>query len=91
MDPNQAAWSGTIFVMVMSALGVALVIVLIWQIFATQRARAVLTREDEYRKLSERATAAQEQTAQDLSRMAAELADLRTRAAEMERVLKEVE
>lgn len=41
VDPNQAAWSGTIFVMVMSALGVAIVIVLIWQIFATRRARGI--------------------------------------------------
>ena len=91
MDPNQAAWSGTIFVMVMSALGVAIVIVLIWQIFATRRARAVLKREDEYRKLAERATVAQEQAAQGFSRVAAELEDLRARVAEMERVLKEVE
>lgn len=91
MDPNQAAWSGIIFVLVISALGVALLIVIIWQIFATQRARAVLTREDEYRKLAERATAAQEQTVQELSRTAAGLDDLRARVAEMERVLKEVE
>ena len=48
----------------------ALILILVWQGFATYRARASVAREDAYRKLAEEAAAAQKETA-------AALADIR--------------
>jgi type VI protein secretion system component VasK len=63
--------------------GAALLIVLIWQIGATWRARSLAAREDAYRTLAERATATQE-------KLVAELAEVRQRVQEIERMLKDV-
>jgi len=65
--------------------------VLIWQIFATGRTGLSAKRENAYRKLAEESTEAQERTASTLERAVAELADIRGRTAELERMLKEVE
>ncbi len=64
--------------------------ILIWQIFSTGRTWLSAKRENAYRKLAEESTEAQERTAVTLERAVAELTDLRTRTAELERMLKEV-
>ncbi len=64
--------------------------VLIWQIFSTGRTGLSAKRENAYRKLAEESTEAQERTADTLEKAAAELADLRGRTAELERMLKDV-
>ncbi|MEV6522469.1 hypothetical protein AB0M43_11040 [Longispora sp. NPDC051575] len=65
--------------------------VAIWQLFATQRARATLAREDEYRGLAARAVLAEEANARRLDELATGLADVRTRLEKIERVLTAVE
>ena len=64
--------------------------VLIWQIFSTGKTGLSAKRENAYRKLAEESTKAQERTAATLEKAAAELADLRGRTAELERMLKDV-
>jgi type VI protein secretion system component VasK len=68
----------------------AAVIVVVWQLAASWRARMSVAREEAYRKLAEEVVAAQRQTSQALEQTAAELVELRARTAEVERVLKEV-
>ena len=71
-------------------LVIAVVVVAIHQIFATARARMSVQREAAYRQLAEEATAAQRQAAERLEQAAADLAEVRARTAELERILKEV-
>jgi Tfp pilus assembly protein PilO len=61
-----------------------ILVVVIWQLFATRRAHAALARDEAYRKLAEQAVETQQKTAEDL-------ADLRERIERIENVLKEVE
>lgn len=61
-----------------------ILVVVIWQLFATRRAHAALTRDEAYKKLAEQATEAQRKSAEDL-------ADLRERVIRIEKMLKEVE
>jgi hypothetical protein len=77
------AIAGIVFVMVVAS-------VLIWQIFSTGRTGLSAKRENAYRKLAEESTEAQERTAATLEKAVAELADLRGRTAELERMLKDV-
>jgi Na+-transporting methylmalonyl-CoA/oxaloacetate decarboxylase gamma subunit len=77
------AIAGIVFVMVV-------VSILVWQIFSTGRTSVSGRREGAYRKLAEQATEAQEKTAETLEQAVAELADLRRRTAELERLLKDV-
>ncbi|MFH9004308.1 hypothetical protein ACH4E5_13825 [Streptomyces afghaniensis] len=58
--------------------------VLIWQFGANWRAKAVLAREEEYRKLAEQSLAAQQETERRLS-------DIQGRMESLERILKDVE
>ena len=62
----------------------------IWQGFATYRARVSVAREGAYRQLADDAIRAQERTADRLDRAVADLAEIRQRTAELERMLKEV-
>jgi len=63
----------------------------IWQVAATQRAKARLAREDEYRGLSARAVVALEATQKQLQEMAAEQAQTRAKLDHIQRVLTVVE
>lgn len=65
--------------------------VLIWQIFSTGRTGLSAKRENAYRKLAEDSAEAQNRIADGLEKATAELADLRQRTAELERMLKDVE
>jgi hypothetical protein len=67
-----------------------IVTVVVWQIFATARARMSVAREEAYRKLAERNTEAIDRTNAYLERQAAQVADIQARTAELERLLKEV-
>jgi Tfp pilus assembly protein PilO len=58
---------------------------------AFQQAKARLANDEAYRKIAEQTAAAQAETAAALSSIHATLADLRTRLAAIEKVLKEVE
>ncbi|GHB72989.1 hypothetical protein GCM10010377_74360 [Streptomyces viridiviolaceus] len=67
------------------------IIVALRQRGKTQRAEAVLAREQEYRRLTEMALTTQELTDQRLLEISTQLADMRSRVESMERTLKEVE
>jgi hypothetical protein len=54
---------------------VTVVVVVIWQSFATWRTRAVLTREREYQRMAEASTAAQEQVSLQLEGLSGELTE----------------
>jgi len=65
--------------------------VTIWQLFATWRAKAALTRETEYRELTAQVVRSQEESNRQLVDLSGQLTDLRTRMTQLERVLTEVE
>jgi hypothetical protein len=83
-------WTEVVFLLGSCAVMTAAVIVLVWQGFATWRARMSIAREEAYRKLAEQATQAQSRAADRLDQTVTELAELRRRVAELERMLKEV-
>ena len=62
----------------------------IWQIFATGRTGLSAKRENAYQRLAEEATQAQQRTATTLEQAVGDLADLRVRTTERERLRKEV-
>lgn len=69
----------------------AVAIVLIWQVFATWRAKVQLAREDAYRKLAERSITSEMETREDLLRISESLADLQKRMTSIERVMREID
>jgi hypothetical protein len=58
---------------------------------AIQQAKARLANDDAYRVIADKAASAQADTANALASMDATLADLRTRLAAVEKILKQVE
>jgi hypothetical protein len=58
---------------------------------AVQQAKARLANDDAYRAIAEKAASAQADTANALAAMNATLADLKSRLAAVEKILKEVE
>ncbi|HEY8474241.1 MAG TPA: hypothetical protein VIL37_16610 [Natronosporangium sp.] len=79
------------FLLAVLGMVMVVVVVLIWQVFATSRARAALAREDEYRGLSARALVAEEQANRRLDDIAAQLAQIHGRLEKIERILTVVE
>jgi predicted solute-binding protein len=75
---------GGIWIPVVVVVGVfALTIVIVWQAFATARARALVAREQQYRDLAERSTRAAEHLDQTL-------ADIQERVRWIEKTMREV-
>jgi hypothetical protein len=72
------------------AMITAIVVVLVWQGLGTWRARMQTAREQAYQRLSEEMAENLRSSSEQLKRMAEELEDMRTRTAEIERLLKEV-
>lgn len=77
------AVAGIVFVTVVVAVAIA-------QVLGTVRARAAVTREGAYQRLAAQATEAQQATAERLEQVATDLANLRARTIEVERLLTEV-
>lgn len=65
--------------------------VIIVQVATTMRAKAVLAREDAYRKLAESAVQLQEATEKRLVALTDQLGQTQTRIASIEQILKQVE
>jgi type VI protein secretion system component VasK len=76
-------WVGFAAASIVLAGSFALVIVVVWQVAVTWRARIVASRDRAYQQLAEEAVATQRQAAADL-------ADLRERVASIEKLLREV-
>jgi HAMP domain-containing protein len=83
--------NGMWFAGAMATIIAVVLIVIILQVGAGLRARARLAREDAYRDLAERGTAAQAETAGDLQRLAVEVADVKDRIGSIERMMREIE
>lgn len=89
MDGHEAAE-------IVGAIGIfafvtIVVTITIWQLFATWRAKAALTREAEYKELTAQVVRGQEESNRQLADLTGQLTDLRTRMTQLERVLTEVE
>jgi polysaccharide pyruvyl transferase WcaK-like protein len=69
----------------------ALLIVLVWQIAATWRARMLAFREDEYRKLAAKYAELLEDNTEIMRRYTEEMAQTRQSLAAVERMLREID
>ncbi|MEN3614474.1 hypothetical protein [Plantactinospora sp. ZYX-F-223] len=87
---DSDAWSMTL-VLAIFTLVTAVVVVVIWQVFATWRAKTVQSHEQEYRKLAQTVAATQQTIAQHLDDTSTQLADLHDRLTAVERLLREVD
>lgn len=87
----QTTWSEISIPLVFIVLVGVVVIVFIWQIFATARAKSSVAREEAYRALVEESTQVQQRTATVLEDLTGELRSVRARTDELERILKTVE
>lgn len=67
-----------------------IITVVAWQLFSSWRARMSVAREQAYQRLAQESVEAQRTAAEGLRVMAADIAELRQRAAEIERMLREV-
>lgn len=85
-DLAEVAGAVGIFVFITTVVTVIIV-----QVSTTMRAKAALAREDEYRKLAERAVQLQEATAGRLATIDDQLGETQSRLASIERILKQVE
>ncbi len=65
--------------------------VAIWQVFATGRTGMSSRREQAYRRTAEESAEAQRETADQLTKLTAELTELRKQTDELGRIIKEVE
>jgi hypothetical protein len=84
-------WQEIIGVVGVFVLITSVTTVSIWQLAATWRAKAALTRESEYRALAERAVAAQEGAERRLGELGERVTEMQARMRSVERILKEVE
>lgn len=72
-------------------LGTVVAVTIIIQLAATWRARMSAAREQNYRQLAERATAALAENAESRKQVERELADIRAKLASIDNVLRQVE
>ena len=88
------SWPESVIATASTIIVFVVAIVAIWQGFKTWQTRimanAELARDDAYRTLAERAAAAQQATAEEQRKIAAELAELRARVGAIEQLLREV-
>jgi len=82
---------GTLFGLGFMLLVTAVTVVVIWQVAVSIRARATVSREQEYRRLADQAVGTQETAQRQLAELNDRMADIQARMASLERVLKEVE
>jgi len=87
-------WGSVMLAIVVVMLVGLLLALVIWQVFKTAQSRintdTVVAREEAYRKLVEQTTAAQEQLVTEQSRIASDLAEMRSRVVAIEQMLREV-
>jgi hypothetical protein len=72
-------------------LGTIVAVTIIIQLAATWRARMSAAREENYRQLAERATAALAENTKSRKQVERELADIRAKLASIDHVLRQVE
>nr|WSZ99200.1 hypothetical protein OH820_29175 [Streptomyces sp. NBC_00857] len=88
---NSRGWQEVIGAVGIFGMVIVIVTIVVWNMAATWRARAILARDYEYRTLAEKAVRNEDAIQQRLTDIDEHLADLRTRMHSVERVLKEIE
>jgi hypothetical protein len=88
---NGNDWAEVVGAVGIFAFITTVVTVIIVQVATTIRAKAALTREDEYRKLAEKAVRLQEATEQRLVVLDEQARQTQARLTSIERILKQVE
>jgi hypothetical protein len=88
---NEHEWQEVIGTIGIFVLLISVVVTVVWQRAVSQRTRAQLARESEYRKLAEAAVAGQQQIERRLAEIGGQVSDLTSRTDSIERVLKDVE
>ncbi|MEV0400838.1 hypothetical protein [Actinoallomurus sp. NPDC050550] len=73
------------------ALFTCVITVTIWQLAATRRAKVLVVREQEYRRIAEEALAAQRSTEQLLTELNGRVGEMQSRMESLERILQTVE
>lgn len=82
--------SGMIMGAAVLTLFTIILVTVIIQLSATWRAKVVLAREEEYRKLAEQATAASTSAAAAGQKLADDVAEIKARITSIEKLLREV-
>lgn len=77
--------------LVLFVLFTVIIVVVLVQVFGTYRAKANILREEAYRKLSEQATAAEQQAAEEQKKIANALENIQARLVSIEKILHDVE
>lgn len=86
----ELEWPVAIIALGSIAMITAIVVVAIWQVLGTWRARMSVAREDAYRRLAEESQSTQSRLLDDHQRIAQDLATLKERITSIEKLLKEV-
>jgi hypothetical protein len=88
---NGNDWAEVVGAVGIFAFIITIITVIIVQVATTIRAKAALAREDEYRKLAERAVLLQEAIEKRLVALDEQAGQTQTRLTSIERILKQVE
>lgn len=78
---------GTLMVLAFAGLFSVIAVVVIWQLAATWRAKAVLVREQQYRELADRAVGTHEETRTRVESLDTRLSEINHRLAAIEKAL----
>lgn len=90
-DSVWEGWGSVVFVTGLVVAIVVIIIAVLWFVRSINSAKAVASRDRAFQNLAEQSAAVQEQSLEEQKRVADELAGLRTRVENIERILKEVE
>jgi hypothetical protein len=90
-DMGIRGWQEVVGVVGVFVLLTCVITVTIWQVAASVRAKANIAREQAYKELAERSVTTQENVEGLLAEARTQVADLQTRLAAVERILREVE
>ncbi|GAA3769587.1 hypothetical protein GCM10022225_65470 [Plantactinospora mayteni] len=88
---SEHDWTEVVGAVGLFALVISVITTIIVQVARTWRAKAVLAREGEYKRLAETAVRTQEGTERQLAELGSRLSQMEARMTSLERVLKEVE
>lgn len=84
-------WQEMVGVVGIFGMAIVIVTIVVWNMAATWRARAILARDYEYRTLAEKAVQDQAVVRENLAGINGRLAEVEARMHSVERILKEIE
>lgn len=89
-DGTDETWIAVAAIISVFTLATVVGAILIWQIGGTVRARASVAREEAYKRLAQESSDAQHRSAATLDALHRDVADIKQRTVEIERMMKEV-